>query len=103
MTNMFAPNRFALLVLAALAVLATAPVAAQAKDAATTAVAASSQTTTARAAYATPKIKQHRKTASRYAKRQMAAVQAPSGPHCFLLWCSSRPIAAPWLVLGVAY
>lgn len=100
---MFAPNRSALLAAGAFALLAMAPAGAQAKDAAKATVVASSQTTTARAELAAPKIKRHRRAASRHAARQIAAVQSPAGPHCFLFWCSNRPLAAPWLVLGVAY
>lgn len=103
MTKMLAPNRSALLAAAAFAMLAMPPMNAQARDAVSSSVAAPSQTTAARAELAAPKIQRHRRTANRHVARQIAAVQSPSGPHCFLFWCSNRPLAAPWLVLGVAY
>lgn len=103
MTNMFTPPRSALLAAAAFAVLAMAPADTQARDATAAAVVASSQTTAARAELAAPKIKHQRRTASRHAARQIAAAQSPAGPQCFLFWCGNRPLAAPWLVLGVAY
>ncbi len=100
---MFAPSRSALLAAAAFAVMVMIPVGAQARDATAPTVVISSQTAAARAELAAPKIKHRRKAASRHAMRQVATAQAPSGPQCFLFWCSNRPLAAPWLVLGVAY
>lgn len=93
----FAPIRPTFLAATVLAAALMLPIAAQAKDVATTTPAAA----TAKAELAAPTIKRPRKATRRSAMRQIAAMEAPRAPQCFMFWCG-RPVT-PWLVLGVAY
>jgi hypothetical protein len=100
MLRSFATVAVAALVWAAALAL---PAAARAKDGPAAALTAS-QAVTARAEFATPKVKRPRK-ASTQQMRRVASVAAPARYHsqCFMLWCNSGGRSFNFLMLGVAY
>ncbi len=79
------------------------PAAAHAKDG-PAAAASASEAVTARAEFATPKVKRPRKARVQQMRR-VASVAAPGAYHsrCFMFWCSSGGRSFNFLMLGVGY